>query len=773
MYCTNCGSQMPDTNRFCTKCGAPLKMKHGGSGNYPAPEPEPDPLYEDDPPYEPDPIYDPEPSPEPIITPKKGLPLPAIIGIAAAALAVIVAVVCVLVFGSSYKTPVKDLAKVVSDKKADSSDALRLVLPKKTAKKLRTISSALNQLDPFGSETDLNDVFTGDIEDFSNAVRSTYGNDAAVRFKIVDRDRIDRDDLEDYEELIREKIGLDAITDIVSFFGESKVNSILKGLTRDLTGLQVRDGYTLDLEMTVNTPARTQKIFLDDVTVYKVSGNWVFGMDHGPGRAFLESQGGAAASSYPVPAPSAAQESYPEPPHAEVDPEPVLSDYEVLNITASAENRLDIPAAPSDPVSAVNAESIVYDGYMTRASEEHFTLQAPRTGFYGISVTGMQADTYGRYFIYDEQGETVDSDSHISNNWSSYSSYLEAGRTYDICLYGADPFSGGFTDSAYTLTVWFPKDTLDISDASVVLDSMQFYDQENWYRLTAETGGVYTLEAAEMISEAGLDIYVYDALGEEVASSYHVSNHKALTMELEAGAVYSIKVVNYSDYVSKGIAGYEYQILVSRQKPAADITGRSLVTDSVEFGRQQNIYTYTASSSGIHRFDFAEMLADCRLGISVYNRLNECVDYEDNVRNGEGLSVELDEGETYRIVVENENSNTETGLSSYELHIGAPGDIPVVAAGMIVNDSIRYAGQENNYLIRPQQDGEIWLTFTELQNASVDVNIYDYLEGTMQRNDSVTNYGDVSFNVQGGKEYTISVICDSGFSGYSMRIDQY
>lgn len=63
MFCTNCGAQVPDGSKFCTRCGSPIAAAPASAPTPvpPAPAPEPAPV--------PEPVATPAPAPEPIPAP--------------------------------------------------------------------------------------------------------------------------------------------------------------------------------------------------------------------------------------------------------------------------------------------------------------------------------------------------------------------------------------------------------------------------------------------------------------------------------------------------------------------------------------------------------------------------------------------------------------------------------------------------------------------------------------------------------------------------------
>ena len=66
MFCSNCGNRLPEDALFCNQCGHRVRR--------PAPEPEPEPVFEPEPAPEPEPVFEPEPEPapepEPVIEPE-------------------------------------------------------------------------------------------------------------------------------------------------------------------------------------------------------------------------------------------------------------------------------------------------------------------------------------------------------------------------------------------------------------------------------------------------------------------------------------------------------------------------------------------------------------------------------------------------------------------------------------------------------------------------------------------------------------------------------
>lgn len=153
--------------------------------------------------------------------------------------------------------------------------------------------------------------------------------------------------------------------------------------------------------------------------------------------------------------------------------------------------------------------------------------------------------------------------------------------------------------------------------------------------------------------------------------------------------------------------------------------------------------------------------------MSLYNRLNERVNYDSSVRNGEGMRVELNAGETYTLYIENANNY----ITSYVLGVGQQKPAVAVDGYNYINDQISFTKQNNAYtFVAVSNDYRIDFTGM-MSDMRVDVYLYNYLNERVSYTTYCGNGGGLTFHdLVAGQSYTIVVIQNTGFGSYTLRV---
>ena len=120
---------------------------------------------------------------------------------------------------------------------------------------------------------------------------------------------------------------------------------------------------------------------------------------------------------------------------------------------------------------------------------------------------------------------------------------------------------------------------------------------------------------------------------------------------MDAGETYDFQIRQDEGF-------HAYKLSIGSQKEPADITGYDIITDSVTFEDQKNIYLFTPETSGKYTFTLSNYD-----GTSSF-RLMAWDNYENNIMDtySESGSVNLESGITYQIQVRQDE-----GYSSYKL----------------------------------------------------------------------------------------------------------
>lgn len=179
MFCPKCGSQIPDNAAACPNCGEKMEAKAENVtaqsevvGNVQGE------INNDD-------------------NKKNNV----IVKIAAAVAAVVVVILLISsLFGSSYKDPVKKLVKLCNKKEESSIEYNYINQPKFLADYTKTYEEIL-------AKSDYDDDYKNTYEYVFDDWEDTYGEDFKVKLvKIKDVEKMDKDDIKDYQESMREYV---------------------------------------------------------------------------------------------------------------------------------------------------------------------------------------------------------------------------------------------------------------------------------------------------------------------------------------------------------------------------------------------------------------------------------------------------------------------------------------------------------------------------------------------------------------------------------------
>jgi len=170
--------------------------------------------------------------------------------------------------------------------------------------------------------------------------------------------------------------------------------------------------------------------------------------------------------------------------------------------------------------------------------------------------------------------------------------------------------------------------------------------------------GLYRFEMAELRANARVRLLAWNRLDETIANEY-AGNGEGISIFLHGGEEYQVQIRQF-----EGLS--PYNLIIGHQKETADISFLTILTDSVQFAGQRNVYSFTAPVDGRYLFEMAELRGHAKVRLLAWNRLDETIANQ-YAGNGEGIAVWLNSGETYRLQV-----RQFSGLSPYVLSIIYP-----------------------------------------------------------------------------------------------------
>lgn len=429
-----------------------------------------------------------------------------------------------------------------------------------------------------------------------------------------------------------------------------------------------------------------------------------------------------------------------------------------LSIGKIEQSAHSVEGLKSNATSVAAADVIRYSGNIgAEDQEDWYSFTAPYEGRYRIDVSGTQSGTDVRLYLYDELGDVVTSDTYCTNGEGITGKGLEAGKTYSIKV----KQNSGYP--SYSLAIGMQKAPIDLTGYTAISDSIEFIDQRNVYYFSVPLTGRYRFDMSEIYSGTDVELYIFDSLGNTVASDTYCTNGDGITVrDLQAGAIYEIQVRQ-----DNGFSGYKLSI--GYQKSTVDISDYTIVNDSIEYTDQRNVYSFTVPVDGRYSFELSGMTGGTDVELYMFNYLEETVASDTYCTNGDGITVkDLKAGETYEVQIRQDN-----GFSSYTLSIGKQKETVDISDKASISDSVEFTDQRNVYSFTAKSSGDVTITISGLESGVVvEAYVFDDLNSTVVSDTYFTN-GD-SITIKGcsiGEHYEIQIRQDSGMSNYTLNIN--
>ena len=302
-----------------------------------------------------------------------------------------------------------------------------------------------------------------------------------------------------------------------------------------------------------------------------------------------------------------------------------------------------IPAA--EVVSATMPPARVETSEYTFSSKDEelaFDFVAPVTGTYRVFVKTADSGFSVRVRVFDSQGFVVSSD-YLQQN-QGYDADLTAGAHYTFRMIQNNGLG------SFTLAIGIPKDWTDLGDARDISDSITFRSQDNRYVITPLTSGVHRFWIAQAASGFSVRVRVFDRQG-YVKSSDYIQQNQGISADLTAGETYDIHVIQNNDFG-------DYELKIGCPKPTVDISGCTLLGDSIVYREQENIYTFCAGESGEYRFTLAKADQNFSVRVRIFDPGGYLMG-SDYIQQGQKVRADLTAGTIYTVmVIQNNNYGT-------------------------------------------------------------------------------------------------------------------
>lgn len=417
---------------------------------------------------------------------------------------------------------------------------------------------------------------------------------------------------------------------------------------------------------------------------------------------------------------------------------------------AEVKQTLDVPAVEDNTITVNGSfigdtktiseeDTVVFTGSLASDdAQDIYSYTAPRDGRYGFEVLNISANDSVRLMVFDPSGEK------LLDNWSG-SGYvnMKTGETYEIRVCQDDGYP------TYTLNLYVQKPTVDLSTTTTVYDQIAFEDQKNVYTFTAPVTGRYHFELSEYMNGVGFRMMMWDKLENSVMDSWGES----ATVDLEAGETYDFQIRQDEDFGS-------YILSIGFQKETIDITGITVVYDSIEYTDQRNVYTFTAPVTGRYHFELSEYKSGVGFRMLMWDRL------DNNIMDswGESASVDLDAGETYSFQIRQDE-----GFHSYKLSIGSQKEPVDITGYDIITDSVTFEDQKNIYYFTPSETGKYTFVLTD-HDASCSFRLMAW--DNYENNIMDTYSDDGTITLESGITYEIQIRQYEGVGAYALYVEK-
>lgn len=341
----------------------------------------------------------------------------------------------------------------------------------------------------------------------------------------------------------------------------------------------------------------------------------------------------------------------------------------------------------------------------------------------------LNAGTY--YF------EVESSERHSAD---TYSFVIEYSETVSIAI---DPIEdnalnieaiGDVEDSIESLTI-------DSFSGSVSDDG-----QKNDHSFTPTVSGTYRFEFTDIADGVDFRLWICNSNGDSIKSDYDMDSGDGITISLDAGSTYIIRVGQYRSYGS-------YTLIIGEQKLTIDISNLTKISDSVQYVDQENNYLFSPSVSGTYRFEFANVPDGTDLRLYIFNSGWETIKSDYDMDSGDGLTVSLEAGKSYYI-----RTKQYRNVGSYSLTIGKQKDIVDVTSYTMLSDSIQYTDQRNSYKFMASVTGTYRFEFTNVPEGT-DLRLYVYNSGweTIKSDYDMDSGDGLTVSLNEGQEVYITV----------------
>lgn len=297
-----------------------------------------------------------------------------------------------------------------------------------------------------------------------------------------------------------------------------------------------------------------------------------------------------------------------------------------------AEKNYKVIEAPQMKEKELTAEKAVvetYKGEITKDDQtDKYNFTFSRDGRYRFDFSEIHNNISMEATLHDHTGEMI-SYSLANNKNGMTVKGLKANEKYVLKIKEYSGFS------PYILSVWHQKETINITNATKVTDSVEFTDQRNVYKFTPPRDGKYRFELSEVYNGTYLEIVILNHLDETVKKISSAKNGDGITAELKMNEEYSVQVRQNKNFSS-------YQLHIGYQSDTIDVKPGTMVNDSISYKEQTNTYFFKNNDSKSHTVSISEMDYSCAVNLIALNHLGEEISAVRSAKNSDKIFVSED-----------------------------------------------------------------------------------------------------------------------------------
>lgn len=305
---------------------------------------------------------------------------------------------------------------------------------------------------------------------------------------------------------------------------------------------------------------------------------------------------------------------------------------------------------PKKSIVDISSVTSLSDRIQYTDQENDYAFGVHISGTYRFEFSDVPNGTDLRLEIYNSGWEKVKSDYDLDNG-DGLTVFLSEGSIYYLRVQQYRSIG------TYTLNIGLKKDIVDISNVTAVSDSIQYTDQQNDYLFATDISGTYRFEFSDVPDGTDLRLEIYNSGWEKIKSDYDLDDGDGLTVSLNEGEIYYLRVQQYRNLGS-------YILNIGEKKPIVDISEVSTVYDSIQYTNQENDYFFSTEVDRTYRFEFSDVPDGTDLRLEIFNSGWERVESGYDLDNDDGLTVSLSSKKKYFIRV-----SYYRGYGSYSLHI--------------------------------------------------------------------------------------------------------